>query len=368
VIKVTAVLWISLGAVFAGAGIWGLLIRFHDYRGSWQRFVAWSLFFSAPVAALWLLTWFNLFVFSFALTFVWASFAASWLLKGYNHEKLANSEQVKNETNLEKKRLSNSSTKDERRETRKNNKLYNKQLRKLRTRSVVPGALFVALAILCLAIAIFGLWFRHAQPGHDLVPWMAWFGVAGIAWVAIALRLLPKKLWLSVLGVLVAIVLFFSLVKPVFADGVREADNLYQSPAEAGEEPDSDVIENSENDQDCPLEFRLDDNHDGVIDSVPDDPDYPDSVRVAEDPSYLIERAEEAGIWEEGRYSVAMIVIEPSSEHNYGYCLDTPAWVAVAKLEPDTWEGFVRDEIDIQLEKKLITSDLYEWLVSQLDG
>lgn len=195
-------------------------------------------------------------------------------------------------------------------------------------------------------------------PVKPLVRWL----ISYVGFVVPALAALGFALWLAA------------------AHFVAVANEVQWVPGEGG--ADSDVIATTAIDN-CPTAFRLDNDNngdgDGEIDPVPEEllsasanPDDMEAqaARAARDPEFLIQEAVEAGIWKEGDHSLATLTTEPKeTDSNVKWCLSNyDAWIALAQLYPNTdWPDYVKDELDILVDKGFLTPEGRDLLVSELN-
>jgi hypothetical protein len=160
-----------------------------------------------------------------------------------------------------------------------------------------------------------------------------WF-IAYVCFVGPAIIALSFALWLAV------------------SHFVAVADEVQKLPGEGEQDASVEATTAIDN---CPQSFRLDElNRNGEIDFLEENAreeidfdSYPDANRAALDPEFLIEEAVDRGIWEEGQFSVEMLVTsDDETESNVNQCLTNfHAWVALAKMYPETWEAYVREEL-----------------------
>jgi|GEM_PF-5276961 len=229
---------------------------------------------------------------------------------------------------------------------------------------IVWGAAFTASLIYAIRLG-----FKINVDGeYNPTIWWSLLIVVGMIGLGIALRLLRLKRWYITYPAFVgpALVALCIALWLAIAHLAAVADEVQWVPGEGS--ADSDVVATTAIDN-CPQEFRLDDDNDGEIDPIPDDPDYPNSQRVADDPGYLIREAEKAGIWEEGRYSIEMITTGPDeTDSNVNWCLSNyDAWIALAQLYPERWGSAVTDHLNELVEAGTLSSEGRDALLSQLN-
>jgi len=245
---------------------------------------------------------------------------------------------------------------------------------------IVWGAAFTAVFIYAIRLG-----FKINVDGeYNPTIWWSLLIVVGVTGLGIALRLVRLKRWYITYPAFVgpALVALGIALWLAIAHLTAVADEVQWVPGEGG--ADSDVVATTAIDN-CPTAFRLDNDNkgdgDGEIDLVPEellnasaDPNDMEAqaARAARDPEFLIQKAEEAGIWEEGVHSVEMITTSPDETNsNVNWCLsDYDAWIALAQLYPDTvddWPSYVEDELNLQVEEGLLSPKGRDELVDQLN-
>jgi hypothetical protein len=263
--------------------------------------------------------------------------------------------------------------KDQHKDYKQRRRQFRKEVRAASKWTKAQIIILWAAALAATLIYVDRLWFKLTVDGiYSPTAWWQLLAVIGVICLGIVLRVIPlkmKQLWkllISYSFVAVAMTILCITLWLAAAHFVAVADKVQWVPGEGG--ADSDVVATTAIDN-CPQEFRLDDDNDGEIDPIPDDPDYPNSQRVADDPGYLIRKAEEAGIWEEGRYSVEIITTGPDeTDSNVNWCVSNfDAWIAMAKLHPERWENTVTDLLNELVDAGTLSPAGRDSLLDQLN-